>query len=320
MSKPYLILLYYNYVPIEDPETFRINHHRLCADLGLLGRVIIAKEGINGTLSGLEEACMKYVTYFKNMPLLQETVFKITPHHQHAFQKLNVRVKKEIVHANLHHINPRQKTGQYITPQQLEKMYDDPEVVVLDVRSNYEHQLGKLSRAITLDINHFREFPEKIEALAPYKNKKVVTYCTGGVKCEKASAYLLEKGFKNVYQLHGGIIQYGQETNGQYFEGKCYVFDNRIVQDINKNEAKIISKCYLCQQDCDRMVNCANPLCNVHVPICTTCGITYEGACSERCKVHPSKRPYNGTGYYTKQLNGYNPHKAINQSGLNHLQ
>ncbi|HSZ25674.1 MAG TPA: hypothetical protein VK766_08160, partial [Cytophagaceae bacterium] len=144
--------------------------------------------------------------------------------------------------------------------------------------------------------------------------KKVLTYCTGGIKCEKASAFLLENGFENVYQLHGGIIKYGMEEGGEDFEGKCYVFDNRIVIDVNTVNPKVISTCYVCGTTCDRMVNCANPECNIHLPICESCGWKMEGACSDACKNHSDKRPYNGTGYYAKELNGYNPVKGLKRS------
>ena len=316
MEKPYRILLYYCYTTIEDPEAFREDHHRYCADLGLLGRIIIAREGINGTVSGLESACKTYMQHLQADPRFADTQFKIDEHTQHAFQKLHVRVKPEIVHADLHHIHPRQKTGEYLTPHQLEQIKDDEDVILLDVRSNYEHHVGKFKNAVTLDINHFREFKSQIPKLISYKDKKIVTYCTGGIKCEKASAYLLEQGFKNVYQLHGGIIRYGNETEGEAFEGKCYVFDNRLVKDINQKESTIVGQCYVCQTNCDRMVNCANPLCNVHVPLCTDCAEKLGGACSEACNQNPGKRPYNGTGYYTKKLNGYDPYKGLKRKLL----
>jgi UPF0176 protein len=150
-----------------------------------------------------------------------------------------------------------------------------------------------------------------VDELESLKDKKVITYCTGGIKCEKASAFLLEKGFKNVYQLHGGIIKYGIEQGGEDFEGKCYVFDNRVAVDVNKVNPVTISTCYVCGTRSDRMVNCANPECNNHVPLCENCGWTMEGTCSEACKAHPHRRPYDGTGYYAKQLNGYDPHRSI---------
>lgn len=309
MDQPYRILLYYCYTPIEDPEAFRAKHQQYCADLGLRGRIIIAPEGLNGTISGLTAACDAYMQHLQADPQFSKIDFKIDSHAQHAFQKLNVRVKPEIVHAGLHHINPNEYTGIYISPQELEKIQAEEDVILLDVRSNYEHQIGKFKNAITLDINHFREFKTQIPQLTPYKDKKIITYCTGGVKCEKASAYLLEQGFQNVYQLHGGIIKYGNETGGEAFEGKCYVFDNRLMKEINTKSPSTIGKCHVCHTSCDRIVNCANPACNEHVPLCKACAQKLEGACSQTCQRHPHKRAYNETGYYTKKLNGYNPYQ-----------
>ena len=310
MEQPYSILLYYCYTTIEDPEGFREAHHRYCLKKGLRGRIIIAHEGINGTISGPQAVCEEYMHDLKADARFSHTRFKVEAHHQHAFQKLHVRVKPEIVHAGLPHIDPNEKTGKYISPQDFKRIKDDKEVVVIDARSNYEHRLGRFKNAVTLDIDHFREFPDKLEELAPYKDKKVITYCTGGIKCEKASAYLLEQGFKDVYQLHGGIIQYGLDTDGEGFEGQCYVFDNRLATTINKKAPSVISECYVCHTTCDRMVNCANPTCNIHVPICEACATSLEGACSPACQQHPAKRPYDGTGYYATKMNGYNPYKG----------
>jgi UPF0176 protein len=309
----YSILLYYCYTPIENPEEFREQHHFFCLSLNLKGRIIIAYEGINGTVSGLQQDCKKYMETLQADPRFADVDFKVEPYHENAFQKLYVRVKPEIVHSDLLHINPRKKTGKYVEPTDFQQILQNPtdDVVILDVRSNYEHKVGKFKNALTLDIENFRDFPEKIKELEQFKNKKVITYCTGGIKCEKASAYLLENGFEDVYQLHGGIVKYGLETGGENFEGKCYVFDGRIIADVNKVNPKVISKCYVCGTECDRMVNCANPDCNEHVPICETCGWEMDGACSEACKKHPKKRPYNGTGYYQKELNGYDPYLNV---------
>jgi UPF0176 protein len=303
----YLILLYYCYSPIEDVELFRKTHHQFCIDHKLLGRIIVAKEGINGSVSGLKADCEKYMAHLKADPRFSHIQFKIEPHHAHAFQKLHVRVKNEIVHSGLRHIDPNKKTGRHIEPEDFRKLKDQEDVVIVDVRSDYESAVGKFKDAITLDIANFRDFPAKVNELEPYKGKKIITYCTGGIKCEKASAYLLEKGFKNVSQLHGGIINYSHETGGEDFEGKCYVFDNRIVADVNRINPSVISKCHICHAPSDRMVNCANPGCNKHVPICESCSESMAGACSEACKSHPKKRPYDGKGSYPKKLNGYNP-------------
>ena len=307
----YSILLYYCYSHIEDPEGFREEHHLLCLELNLLGRIIVAAEGLNGTVSGLREDCEKYMVAVKADPRFKDIDFKVEPSDKHVFTKLHVRCKPEIVHSSLRYLVPQEKTGIHLSPADFKKLKDQEDVVLLDVRSDYEHLVGKFKNAITLDIENFRDFPEKVEALKELKDKKIVTYCTGGVKCEKASSFLLEQGFENVYQLHGGIIKYSIEEGGEDFEGKCYVFDNRLTVDVNKVNPKVISRCYVCQEHSDRMVNCANPTCNIHVPMCETCGEIMAGACSDNCKHDPEKRPYNGTGYYQKETNGYNPFKGL---------
>lgn len=312
--KDYSILLYYCYTKLEDPEAFREQHHLYCVEHNLRGRIIIAAEGINGTISGLKSDCSKYMNTLHNDPRFSHTEFKVEEYESHAFQKLNVRVKDEIVHSGLQHINPTKQTGEYLEPKEFKEMKDGDDVIVVDVRSNYEHNVGKFKNAISFDIDNFRDFPEKVKELEKFKEKKVITYCTGGIKCEKASAYLLEKGFKNVYQLHGGIIKYGIEEGGEDFDGKCYVFDNRVVAEVNSVNPMVISKCHICDEACDRMVNCANPECNKHVPICESCAENMEGACSDKCMQHPKKRAYNKKGFYPKELNGYNPYRGIKRN------
>ncbi len=302
------VLLYYCYARIEQPDMFREQHHRLCISLNLRGRIIVAAEGLNGTVSGRPEDCRAYMDAVRAYPNFENVDFKVESSEKMAFQKLHVRVKPEIVHSGLRHIFPGDKTGVHLSPAQWRQLKDDPDVVILDVRSNYEHTVGKFKNALTLDIENFREFPEKVKDILPnLKGKKVLTYCTGGIKCEKASAYLMEQGVENVYQLHGGIIKYGLEEGGYDFEGKCYVFDGRVVANINTVNPVVIAKCYICQKPCDRMVNCANPVCNLHTPICEDCALEYEGACSRACQSAPDKRHYDGTGYYPTPLNGYNP-------------
>ena len=307
----YCILLYYCYTKIEDPNEFRESHHFFCLDLNLRGRMIIAPEGLNGTVSGLRADCQQYMDQLKSDFRFSHIEFKVEQSSAHAFQKLNLRVKSEIVNVGLPHIDPNHQTGTYLEPREFLELKKQEDVVVLDVRSNHEHQLGKFKDAKTLDMENFREFPKKMSELEELKGKKIITYCTGGIKCEKASAFLLENGFRDVYQLHGGIIKHGLEAGGEDFEGKCYVFDNRVAVDVNQVNPKVISKCYICQMDCDRMVNCANPTCNLHVPLCLKCAREYEGSCSKECQESPQKRPSNDSGYYQKTLNGYNPYRGI---------
>ncbi|MDB5233827.1 MAG: sulfurtransferase [Hymenobacter sp.] len=307
----YQVLLYYCYTPIDNPEQFREEHHRLCLELDLRGRIIVAAEGLNGTVSGTVENCARYMEVVQADPRFAALEFKVDNVAAHTFQKLHVRVKPEIVHSSLRHVRPHEKTGQHLSPEEFRALKDRDDVVVVDVRSDYEYNLGRFKNAVTLDIENFRDFPERVERLKEFKDKKILTYCTGGVKCEKASAYLLEQGFENVYQLHGGIIKYGIEAGGEDFDGQCYVFDNRVAVDVNRVNPSVISRCQHCQQPSNRLVNCANPHCNAHVPLCKSCGEQLQGACSTACAEHPDKRPYDGTGAYPKLSNHYNPAQGL---------
>lgn len=302
MSK-YQTLLYYCYSRIEGAEQFASDHLQFCKSLNLVGRIIVADEGLNGTVSGTVESCKIYMDTLHADPRFSKIDFKIDDVEEPSFIKMHCRYKAEIVHSGLRDpkvINPEVKTGVHLEPSDFVKMKDEEDVVIVDVRSNYEHALGRFKNAITFDIDNFRDFPKMINELAQYKDKKIVTYCTGGIKCEKASALLLHEGFENVYQLHGGIIKYGKEAGGEDFEGKCYVFDNRVAVDVNSVNPKVISTCLNCGTHTTKMINCANPECNEHFTQCDACGEKLEGACSEICQAHPRKRVYDGTGYYVK--------------------
>lgn len=299
----YQTLLYYSYSPIDNAEQFAAEHLSFCKSLNLVGRIIVADEGLNGTVSGTSAACKAYMDALHAEERFARIDFKIDEVDEPSFIKMHCRYKPEIVHSGLRDpkiINPHIETGKYLEPVEFMAMKDEDDVVVLDVRSNYEHHVGHFKNAVTLDIENFREFPEKINELAKYKDKKILTYCTGGIKCEKASALLLKEGFSEVYQLHGGIIKYGKEAGGKDFDGKCYVFDNRVTVDVNRINPTVISQCMNCGTVTDRVINCANPECNEHFTQCEACGWKMEGCCSDACITHPKKRSYDGTGYYVK--------------------
>lgn len=300
-SLPYLTLLYYHYTPLEDAEVFAIRHLKFCKRLDLKGRIIVADEGLNGTVSGTREACEAYMIHLREDPRFADMPFKVDEVDKPSFTKIFCRYKAEIVHSGLRgerQINPWQKSGIHLEPEDFLKMKNEKDVLVLDVRSNYEHNLGKFTGALTLDLNHFRDFPEKINELSGYKNKKIITYCTGGVKCEKATAFLLDNGFNEVYQLKGGIIHYSKITGGKDFEGRCYVFDDRVSVPVNHINPVIIGRCRDCGSPTEKMINCANPFCNDHFLQCDDCGIKMAGCCSQECFDHPSRRDYDGSGSY----------------------
>jgi len=301
--KAYQTLLYYCYSPIENAEEFAQQHLEFCKSIGLVGRIIVADEGLNGTVSGTPEACKQYMDHVHADERFAKTDFKMDEVDEPSFIKMHCRYKPEIVHSGLrdpHIIDPNKQTGIHLEPAAFLAMKDQEDVVVLDVRSDYEHRVGHFKNAVRLDIENFREFPEKINELAQYKDKKILTYCTGGIKCEKASALLLHAGFQDVYQLHGGIIKYGKEVGGEDFEGKCYVFDNRVAVEVNTVNPSVVSTCRNCGAHTTKMINCANPECNEHFTQCDACGWELEGCCSTACQAHPRKRPYDGTGYYVK--------------------
>jgi len=302
----YNVLLYYCYTPIENPEVYTAEHLIFCKNLGLKGRIIVAEEGLNGTVSGTPEACEAYMIHLRSDIRFANIEFKINEAEAHVFHKMHVRHKPEIVHLGVRGtLNPNVKTGKHLSPQEFLAMKDRDDVVVVDMRSNYEYELGKFKNAVTLGLENFRDLPQHLDKLSTYKDKKILTYCTGGIKCEKASALLLENGFEDVYQLHGGVVKYAQETGGVDFDGELYVFDGRIKVEVNAVNPTIISRCFVCDTPSPRMVNCANPECNIHTTICEKCGVDYDGGCSTECKEHPRKRPYNEKGYYPKPAVDY---------------
>src|SRR5476651_1083143 len=311
----YQTLLYYCYSTISDAEQFAADHLKFCKSLNLVGRIIVAEEGLNGTVSGTAESCAAYMEAIHADERFTKTDFKIDDVAEPSFVKMHVRAKSEIVHSGLRDpriIDPNRQTGKHLEPTEFLAMKDRDDVVILDVRSDYEHSLGHFKNAVRLDIENFRDFPAKINELAKFKDKKILTYCTGGIKCEKASALLLHEGFSDVYQLHGGIIKYGKEAGGEDFEGKCYVFDNRLSVDVNQVNPVVISTCFNCGSTTHKMINCANPECNEHFTQCDECGTKMEGCCSKPCKAHPRKRVYDGTGYHVKVPQPVNTNKRNN--------
>lgn len=287
-DQDYRVLLYYKYTPLEDPEAFADEHRELCRQLGVLGRIWISKEGINGTLSGTVEQTQKYMDYMHQHPLFHDMPFKVDKHHKHAFKKLIVRPKKELVTWRLKkNVDPNKKTGKRLSPKEFYEMLKRDDVVVLDGRNDYEYDIGHFRGAIRPDVKTTREFPEWIRKnMSQYKDKPVITYCTGGIRCEKLTALMLEEGFKEVYQLDGGIITYSQdpEVKGQLFDGKCYVFDERISVRINQVEDRIVGKCSHCGKPEDRYINCKYDPCHKQHICCPECEGKYEGYCTGECK------------------------------------
>ncbi|MCJ8011620.1 rhodanese-related sulfurtransferase [Paenibacillus sp. KQZ6P-2] len=288
-TKDYRILLYYKFVNIPDPEQFTAEHLQYCKDLGVKGRILIASEGINGTLSGTVEQTEKYMNDLKANPLFADTVFKIDESEGHAFKKIFVRHKQELVTFRFEEeIDPNVIGGKHLSPVEWHEMLQRNDVVVIDGRNDYEYEIGHFRGAIRPDVKSSREFPEWIRNnLEQYKDKTVLTYCTGGVRCEKLTGFLIKEGFQDVSQLEGGIVTYGKdpEVKGHLWDGKCYVFDERISVPINRTEEDVvIAKCHHCGKTEDRYINCANPVCNKQHVCCTDCEEEHQSFCSDECR------------------------------------
>lgn len=295
VQKPYRILLYYKYVTVENYEEYAAEHLQYCKDHGLKGRIIVAPEGINGTVSGTIEQTDAYMEYVRKDSRFADMWFKIDEAEEHAFKKIFVRAKKELVTWRLENdVNPNEKTGTHLNPKEFYELMQQDDVVILDGRNYYEYDLGHFRGAIRPEVDSSREFPEWIrENMSQFKDKKVLTYCTGGIRCEKLTGVLLDQGFENVYQLHGGIVTYGKdpEVQGRLWDGKCYVFDERISVPINHTEEDVvIGRCYHCGTVEDRYVNCANPFCNKQHFCCPECEQKYKRSCSDECREHPRNR------------------------------
>ncbi|MBE6185696.1 MAG: rhodanese-related sulfurtransferase [Bacillus sp. (in: Bacteria)] len=290
-NKPYRVLLYYKYVTIENPEEFAKKHLKFCKELGLKGRILVAEEGINGTVSGLTEQTDRYIEEMKKDPRFSDMIFKVDKADDHAFKKMHVRPRKELVTLRLENdINPNEKTGKYLSPKEFYEAMQDENTVVLDARNDYEYDLGHFRGAIRPDIKTFRELPAWVrEHKDELKGKKIVTYCTGGIRCEKFSGWLLEEGFEDVAQLHGGIVTYGNdpEVQGELWDGQLYVFDSRIAVPVNRKEHVIVGKDYFTGEPCERYVNCANPECNKQILCTEENEHKYMRSCSHECRVSP---------------------------------
>lgn len=282
MSK---IILFYKYVYLENPTDILKWQRQICESLNLKGRIILATEGINATLGGTDEEISKYINFMNSHPLFDGIDFKESIGGAEYFPRLRIVVKQEIVNLG---INPQelttQNTGKHLTPEQTHQLLQNkPEdLIILDGRNNYEAAVGQFEDAITPDIRYFRQFPEYIDQnLEQFKDKQVLMYCTGGIRCERASAYLKSKGIaKEVYQVEGGIHRYVEQFPDGFFKGKNYVFDARITMQVNN---VILGKCLICKTSCDDYMNCLNAECNKHFIGCKDCVIKLNETCSDNC-------------------------------------
>ncbi|MGA9530318.1 MAG: rhodanese-related sulfurtransferase [Candidatus Babeliales bacterium] len=279
------VLLYYSYVAIPYPKQIIKWQKKLCSTLNLRGRIRVAHEGISGTVGGSDLAINRYKKAMKESELFSNMDFNESRGDASCFPRITVVEKKEIVHLGIDPAElPAPQKGTYLAPDELHTVlsHKPNSVVLLDVRNNYESRIGTFQGAITPNIRNFRDLPRYIDThLDLFKDKDVIMFCTGGVRCPRAVAYLAKKGVsKTVAQIKNGICHYTDHYPDGFFRGKNYVFDYRVALPINND---ILTTCDLCPTPCDNYTNCLNGSCNKHFIACAHCLEAYQNSCSQQC-------------------------------------
>lgn len=296
MSHPseFRVILYYLFTPVADTARMVEDQRNLCRELELRGRIYIASEGINGTLSGRVDGIEAYKKHLRTIRGFEAIEFKEDPCSEIPFAHLRVKERREIV--ALHYpepLDPRSDGGRHLSPAEWRRVLESSEdYVLIDVRNTYESNIGHFKGAVKPDVSNFYDFPQWLEEAGIEKDKKVLMYCTGGIRCEKFSVLMKKQGYNDVNQLHGGILNYAREEQGRHFLGKCFVFDDRLTVPVDTSRQQTLSRCEITGEPCDRYVNCANMDCN-KLFVCSQEGAELlEGCCSEECRTHPNRRPH----------------------------
>lgn len=287
-TEPRKTLSFYRYFPIADPKNFRDELYRGLQDLKVFGRVYVAAEGINAQVSVPASNFEALEGYLDAVPGLGALRLNIAVDDDgKSFWVLKIKVRDKIVADGIEDADfDMQRKGRYLDAAAFNKLTEDAATVVVDMRNHYEYEVGHFDKAIEVPSDTFREqLPMSAEMLKDKKDAPIIMYCTGGIRCEKASAYLLHRGFTNVFHLEGGIIHYANTVRAQglenKFKGKNFVFDDRMGERISE---EVIAHCHQCGQQADTHVNCRNQGCHLLFIQCPVCAEKYEGCCSPACQ------------------------------------
>ncbi len=282
-----ITISFYRYFHITDPQAFRDQLYEHLQALGVFGRIYIASEGINAQLSVPGSRFPELRDYLYSMDELDQVrLNEAVDDDGRSFWVLKIKVRDKIVADGI--TDPgfsMDNRGRYVNAREFNRLTEDPDTIVVDMRNHYEYEVGHFEKAIEVPSDTFREqLPMAAEMLKQVKEKNIIMYCTGGIRCEKASAFMLHNGFRNVFHLEGGIINYAWEVKNtglpNKFHGKNFVFDNRLGERITD---EIIAQCHQCGQPADTHVNCANAACHLLFIQCSGCAGTFEGCCSQEC-------------------------------------
>ncbi len=286
-KEPRVTVSFYKYAHIPDPNTFRDELFLKWTELGIMGRVHVAKEGINAQISIPQESVASFKEHIQTIPFLKSIRLNFAVEDDgKSFFKLKIKARDKILADGLNdNTFDVTNVGKHLKADEFNKLTEDPETILIDMRNHYESEVGHFENAILPDSDTFRDELKMVEEMLEGKeDKNIVMYCTGGIRCEKASAWFKHKGFKKVHQLEGGIINYAKQIKEQglknKFHGKNFVFDERLGEKISN---EIISRCHQCGKPSDRHTNCVNEGCHLLFIQCEECAARYEGCCSDEC-------------------------------------
>ncbi len=287
-EEPRTTLSFYKYYQLKNPQLFRDHLFLLLDEIDVYGRIYVAEEGVNGQISYPTSKQEEFETRMDEITFFQGMRFNYAIEDDgKSFYKLKIKIRPKIVADGLDDSTfDVTKRGKHIQAEEFNKLADHPDSVIIDMRNHYESEVGHFEGAICPDVETFKaSLPIVEEILEPNKDKHILMYCTGGIRCEKASAYFKHRGFQNVYQLDGGIIEYARQVNekglSNKFKGKNFVFDERLGERISD---EVISQCHQCGAPCDLHVNCANDGCHILFIQCDACKQKYEACCSVKCR------------------------------------
>jgi len=290
----YQVLAFYCLTKLEDPRLEVAKHQEFFLTRDLKSRIYISEEGINGQMSAHIKHAQEYMDWLRSDPRFATVSFKIHPSSEHAFPKATIKYRKQLVAVDCP-VNLADQ-GQHVKPVEWTQMLEskDEDTLILDVRNAYEWGVGHFEGAELPPLGAFREFPQYAKQLKDErdpKKTKVMMYCTGGIRCEYYSAIMKKEGFEQVFQLDGGVIQYGLDEGQGDWKGKLFVFDDRLVIPISSEEAPSISTCMHCKKSSDVYYNCANMDCNELFTSCPECVQQFKGCCCEECQNNGRVRP-----------------------------
>lgn len=303
-SKPYDVIAYYYFGDIQNPHEEVRAHKAFFKERDITCRIYISEEGINGQMSALRSDGQAYIEWMQSRPQFKDIYFKIHTYHEQVFPRCTVKYRKKLVAIDSN--VKASEGGEHMSPEKWKEMLESGnDYHLLDIRNDYEWAVGHFKGSVLPPCQTFRQFEGFADTLED-RAKPVLMCCTGGIRCELFSAVLKKKGFDKVYQLDGGIINYGLKQGSDHWLGKLFVFDDRLTVPISEEETPVIGKCHYCESPTDSYVNCSNMDCNVLFLCCDKCIHKVKGCCCEACMEAPRMRPYQKD----------NPHKPFRRKHL----